>query len=152
VTSSDSDVGLTLSSDKIATGSGLYVSVVARSVGTNEYRAVLRMRSDGRMGLSLTRNSVTIAPEVLVPTLTYTSNAQFNLRVQATGTSPTTLRAKIWPTGNVEPSTWLVSATDSTSTLQTAGNVGFDTLLSSSASNAPITLSVDNLLVTTVPD
>lgn len=139
---------MTLSSDKVATGSGLYVSVVARAVGTNEYRAVLRMRSDGRLGLSISRNSVAIATEVLVPTHTYASNTQLKLRVQASGTSPTTIRARIWPVASAEPSTWLVSTTDNTAAFQSVGNVGLDTLLSSSATNAPITLSIDDLLVT----
>lgn len=109
------------------------------------------MRPDGRLAVSITRNSVVIASEVIAPGVTYSSNQRINVRVQATGTSPTMIRAKVWPTTGVEPATWLVSTTDNTTSMQTAGNVGLDTLLSSSASNAPITLSIDDLLVTTVP-
>jgi hypothetical protein len=107
------------------------------------------MRSDGRLTLRIDRNYVVIAPEVLVPAITYANNVQLNVRVQAIGTSRTTIRARVWPTGTAEPSSWLVSTTDNTASMQTAGNVGINIALSSAASNAPITLSVDDLLVTT---
>jgi hypothetical protein len=150
VNSSNTDTLVTLASDKVVTGSGLYTSVAARSVtGAEEYRGVLRMRSDGRLTLRIDRTSTNIAPEVLVPVITYGSNTQLNVRVQATGTSPTTIRAKVWPTGTAEPSTWLVSTTDNTASMQTSGSVGLNIYLSSGATNAPITLSVDDLLVTT---
>jgi 3',5'-cyclic AMP phosphodiesterase CpdA len=149
-TSSNTDVLVTLSSDKIATGSGLYTSIVARAVvGAAEYRADLRMRPDGRLSLRLGRNYETIAPEVLLPAITYAANVPLNMRVQAIGTSPTTIRAKAWRTGTAEPSSWAVSTTDNTASMQSAGSVGLNVVLSSSASNAPITLSVDDLLVTT---
>jgi hypothetical protein len=46
------------------------------------------------------------------------------VRVQFQGVSPTTIRARIWPAGAAEPSTWLLNTTDSTSAQQTAGAVG----------------------------
>jgi trimeric autotransporter adhesin len=150
VTSTNTDVLVTLSSDKIATGSGLYTSVAARAVtGAAEYRGVLRMCADGRLTLRIDRNYVTIAPEVLVPAMTYASDVKLNVRVQAIGTSPTTIRARVWPADTNEPAAWLVSTTDNTLSMQTGGNVGLNIVLSSSASSTPITLSVDDLQVIT---
>lgn len=63
-----------------------------------------------------------------------------------TGVSPTTIRAKAWAAGASEPSAWTVSSTDSTGALQAPGGIGVLTYLSSSATNAPITLSVDDLV------
>ena len=46
------------------------------------------------------------------------------LRLQVTGTNPTTIRAKVWKSGAAEPSAWQVSTTDTTAKLQAAGAVG----------------------------
>jgi streptogramin lyase len=46
------------------------------------------------------------------------------VRVQFQGVTPTTIRARVWPAGAAEPSTWLLNTTDSTSAEQTAGAVG----------------------------
>jgi len=59
----------------------------------------------------------------------------------------TLLRAKFWRDGTSEPSSWQVSATDSTAGLQGAGGIGISSYLSSSATTA-VTLSVDDLVVT----
>jgi streptogramin lyase len=45
-------------------------------------------------------------------------------RVQFQGVNPTTIRARVWPAGAAEPSTWLLSTTDTTSAQQAAGAVG----------------------------
>ena len=47
-----------------------------------------------------------------------------SVRVQVTGTAPTVVRARVWRTGQAEPTTWQVSATDATAGLQVAGAVG----------------------------
>ncbi|MFL5830029.1 MAG: IPT/TIG domain-containing protein [Solirubrobacteraceae bacterium] len=46
------------------------------------------------------------------------------IRVEFQGVNPTTIRARIWPAGAAEPSTWLLNMTDSTSAQQSAGAVG----------------------------
>jgi hypothetical protein len=46
------------------------------------------------------------------------------VRVEFQGVTPTTIRARVWPAGAAEPSTWLLSTTDSTSAEQIAGAVG----------------------------
>jgi PKD repeat protein len=66
--------------------------------------------------------------------------------VQATGASPTTLRAHAWRAGTTEPSTWQVTATDSTAALQAAGAIGIRSYRSS-GTTAGATTDVDDLLV-----
>jgi streptogramin lyase len=46
------------------------------------------------------------------------------VRVQFQGVKPTTIRARVWPAGTAEPSTWLLNTSDSTAAEQTAGAVG----------------------------
>ena len=60
----------------------------------------------------------------------------------------TTVRDKVSKTGTTEPSAWLRSVTDSTAGLQAAGHVGFGSYVSSAATNGPVTVAVDQLVVT----
>lgn len=147
--SDDTDLVATLASEKVTTGGGLYVSVAARGIsGAGEYRAVVQFRSDGRVGVRIDRSSTTIHPVVIPSGLTYGPGERLKVRVQATGTSPTTVRAKVWRDGSPEPSEWQVSATDTTGQMQAPGWVGFTTYLSRSATNGPISLIVDDVVVT----
>jgi len=149
VSTTDADVRATLSTDKLATGSGLYVSVVPRSVpGGSDYRAVVRTQSNGRLSLRLDRGATIIAPEIVVSGVTAAPDRRLDVRVQAIGVNPTTVRAKVWEHGTPEPANWLRSATDATSGLQQPGAVGLRTYLSSSASNSPIVTSIHDLTVT----
>jgi hypothetical protein len=52
----------------------------------------------------------------------------------------------VWLDGTAEPGTWLLQATDTTAALQAAGSVGVWAYLSASSTNAPVTLSVDDLV------
>ena len=58
------------------------------------------------------------------------------MRVQAFGSSPTTIRARVWLDGGAEPTTWQTSVTDSTAGLQQAGGVGLASYLAGSFSSA----------------
>jgi hypothetical protein len=68
-----------------------------------------------------------------------------NVRLQVTGTSPTTLRLKVWPATAAEPAAWQLTGTDSAAGLQVAGAVGVTAYLSSGATNAPIVLRMSGL-------
>ncbi len=151
-TRTDCDLRTTLSLDKAATGGGLYLDVLGRRINsTNDYRVRVRFNANGSVGLTLgglkgSSTLTALSASVTVPGLTYTPGQQLELRFQVTGTNPTTLRARVWPTGQAEPTTWLVSATDSFAGLQVAGAVGLQPYLSSSATNAPIVIRIDNLV------
>ena len=71
-----------------------------------------------------------------------------NLRVQVLNTSPTTVRAKVWKVGTAEPAAWQRSVTDSTAGLQTSGSVGLSPYVSSSSTQVPVTVKLDELVVT----
>lgn len=155
VSSAATQLSLSLSPDKVTTGGGLYVSVAGRAVqGQGEYRAKLVLRSDGRAVLSLIRTSstgaeTTIRAGVLVPNLTFTAGSSVRLRVEVTGTNPTTVRARAWNGAAAEPTTWLSTVTDATAALQVPGSVGLVSYYSSSATNAPLVLAVDDVLAVT---
>lgn len=71
---------------------------------------------------------------------------RLNVRVLVTGSSPTTIQVKAWKDGTTGPAAWSRTATDSFAGLQVAGSTGLRSYLSSSATNAPVTVRVDNWL------
>jgi hypothetical protein len=58
------------------------------------------------------------------------------LRVQFTGTNPTTVRARAWLSGTPEPTTWPLNVTDSTAAEQATGMVGIRLRNEDSASHS----------------
>jgi len=148
------DLSSSFSLDKVANGSGVYVNSYARRIlNQGSYYAKTRVLSNGAVSVELDRANAAGAETVLQAPLTisglsYAAGDALNVRVQATGTSPTTVSARVWKVGTVEPTTWQRSITDSTAGLQAAGHVGFTSYVSSAATNAPITLKFDNVAAT----
>ncbi|HYN29943.1 MAG TPA: PKD domain-containing protein [Dermatophilaceae bacterium] len=156
-TSTATELFLSVSQDKLATGNGLYVTAMGRRItGVGDYRGKVRINGSGAVTSSLSRNGagageVSLAGEAVVPGLTLTANDRLLLRTQVTGSAPTTVRLRVWKAGTPEPSTWQRSATDSTPGLQVGGAIGLALYVSGGATNAPVTASVDDLLVMSVP-
>jgi PKD repeat protein len=158
VSSTSNDMLLDLALDKLPTGSGSSVyhsSLVRRIDGNNYYRGMVRVLSTGVVRASLHRmvggTGLQLGDEVSVPGVTYARGDVLKVRVQATGTSPTALRLRVWKAGTPEPTTWLLSTTDASAALQAPGRVGMISYLPSSVTNAPIQATYDNLQVTAVP-
>jgi PKD repeat protein len=139
-TATDTEVRAQVGIDKVGTGGGIYSSVVARRVGTADYRGRVRFMAGGSVQIFITRNQggETNLANLVVPGLTVGANEMVNVRFQATGTSPTTLRLKVWKVGTPEPAGWQLTSTDSTAGLQSGGGIGLVTYLSGSATNAPV--------------
>jgi PKD repeat protein len=147
VSSTDTEVLVEVTTDKAATGGGTYLTVEPRVVSGSRYFADVRLLSTGGVSVRLGRiaGGETLLQTRTVTGLTYQPGTALRLRVQATGTSPTTLRAKVWRVGTPEPADWNASVTDTTAALQAAGGIALGTYLSSSATNAPVVASFDNL-------
>ncbi len=90
----------------------------------------------------------TLLSSATISGLTYTPNQVLKLRFQAVGAGSTALKAKVWKGSDAEPTAWLVSATDTEPTLQTAGSIGVISYLTSTSTSAPVSVSIDNLKVT----
>jgi hypothetical protein len=136
----------------VPTGTGTYVYVTGRKVAANsEYRAALRFRPDGSVvvGLTAFKGSTTgssLAAETLVPGKV-AAGAKVNVRLEVSGTGSTVIRAKAWADGSPEPTAWTVSATDGTAALQAPGWVALGAYASGNTTNAPQTVSFDDLSV-----
>ncbi len=139
-TATDTEVRATIGADKVGTGGGIYLSVVGRRVGTADYRGRVRLLNNGGVQVFLTRNVAgeTDLANQVVPGLTLAAGERVNVKLQVTGTSPTTLRIKVWKVGTTEPTAWNLTTTDTTAALQSGGGVGLVTYLSGSATNAPV--------------
>ena len=149
--SAATDLSLGVSTDKPMTGGGIYLTVVPRRVSTvGDYRVNVRLRPDGVISLGLARTGggteTALVGSSTVPGLTLPAGEQLRIRAQASGSSPTVVRARVWRAGTPEPSTWQVTATDSTAALQAPGVVAVRAYLSSSATNSPVIVRLDDLV------
>ena len=134
--------------DKVATGSGTYLTATPRRVdGANQYYAKIRYLANGTISLTLGRivSGTDTVLQTVNTAVTVAPGAAVSVKVQATGTAPTTLRARIWATGSAEPAGWLASVTDSTAALQAPGSVALKAFLSGTSTNAPVVASYDHL-------
>ena len=151
VASSDTDLAVTVTTDKLAGGNGSYLDLIGRRVGINQqYQARLRLRADGTVAVSLGMlngsSTVTVLkPEVAPSGLSIAGGATVSARLQVTGASPTTVRLRVWKTGTAEPATWQLTSTDSTPTLQALGAIGLQNYVSSGSTVTPVTLRVSNV-------
>ena len=134
--STDTRVDVTLAS--MPTGGGSYSTVVGRQVGASLYSGSAWVKSTGQVAVVL-KQGATVLGNVVVAGLAYAPGTALSMRVQVFGTSPTTVRARIWPAGTTEPATWTASATDATAALQAPGIVGLQSYLSSSATAGVVT-------------
>ena len=153
VSARDVQLESSVSYDKAGTGGGMYTSFVARRNGTSDYRAVVRVTATA-VTVQVQR-TVGGTATVLGSTATLAggdlaANNSVQVKFQATGNGTTTLRAKIWRTGDDEPTAWSVTTTDSTAALQTSGATGLYSYLSSSSINGPVTAKFDQFVVTPI--
>jgi hypothetical protein len=153
VTRTDADVVAAVSLDKAPVGGPMYVTQWARRTGpASGYAAKVLVNATGSVSVQLTRfvsgAETTIANPVTLAGVHYTAGMSLTIRVQATGTAPTALRARVWPSGQTEPTTWQVNASDPTTALQQPGAIGVIGYLSTAATNGPITLTTTSLTAT----
>ncbi len=155
LSSNDTDVLVSFSLDKLPVGgtSGVDQGIVARRiVGSGDYRAKVRVLPSGvvRLGVYTTNSAgaqTAIVSEANVAGITYTAGMVLDVRVEAIGTSPTTVRAKLWQHGDPEPGAWMASGTDSSAALQAAGTAGVHSFLAGTVTNAPILAQFDTFRV-----
>ena len=141
------DGTVTVSADKIADGGGMFASLLGRRANNNDYRAKIKVGSNGAVSLYLTRvinnAETTIAGPLAIAGLTMAVNDPVTIRLSLTGTAPTVLSAKVWRASAAEPAAWQLSASDSTAGLQAAGGAGLVGYLTASSTNVPVVLRFD---------
>jgi len=113
----------------------------------SDYGVKLKFATDGSVTQYLVKTvsgTDTTLASAVVSGLTYNPGDVLDVVTVASGTSPTTLESMVWKAGTTQPSSWQLTTTDSTSGYQTAGSVGVNLYLGTSATNAPMTVSLSN--------
>ena len=80
-----------------------------------------------------------LGTESVVSGLTLAPGSALEVRLQAVGSSPTTLQANVWAASGIEPGTWQKSVTDSATAQQSPGAIGLAVTVSSSNTAVPLT-------------
>lgn len=143
VSSTDTAVQTSVTLPQRPAGASAYASVIARRVGTQDYTARLVVSTTGAVTLQLQRAGTVLATQNTG--LTVDGGTPVKMRVEATGTNPTTLRAKVWTT--TEPQAWTATTTDATAALQAPGHIGLGVYLGAGATNVPFQTTFDDLWV-----
>ena len=142
VSAAATDSTMTFQLGAVPTGGGAYTSIFGRVIGSQNYAANVWVKSTGAVALVL-KQGTTVLSNTTVPGVTYSADQKLTLRLQVTGASPTTVKAKVWPTGQAEPAAWLSTVTDSTAGLQAPGSVALQATLSASSTAGTVT-RIDN--------
>jgi PKD repeat protein len=148
VSSTDTDLTADVALDKIGNSGSTQVALVGRGNSSNAYRGKIATSPTGAVTAYLTKvvaGAETTLIQTSVTGMTYTAGTTLHLRLQVVGSGPTSLKFKVWKGSDAEPSAWRLSTTDSTAAVQSAGGIGVWTYLSSAATNAPVTISIDNV-------
>lgn len=111
------DITGSVSPNVLATGASLISSIYFRWQSTNEnYRLRMEFKTTGVVSIQLEK-TVAGTPSIIAASVditgTYAANDTVNWRIQANGTS---LKAKAWKSTNLQPNTWMLTATDSAHT------------------------------------
>ena len=116
----DSSVRITYTLASGPSSGAAYEGLGARRSGSSGYRALAWHRPDGTTWLVIHRNGTAIA-STAVSGLSWSAGSSFSLLMETTGSSTTTIRAKLWAAGSAEPANWQLTTTDATPALQVAG-------------------------------
>jgi parallel beta helix pectate lyase-like protein/uncharacterized protein DUF1565 len=143
------DLTVATSEDRFPDAVGHYRSLIGRSVGTTgDYRVKVRTAADGTVAAWLIRrvgNVETVLTSATHPTLQVTPGQTMTVRLRVSGQGTTTLQAKAWAAGTTEPAAWWLTATDTTTSLQSAGSPGLYTYSNGSDNGQPVTFFWDAL-------
>ncbi len=99
-----------------------YIGVGGRVVGSNYYAARVRLAADGGVKLFALKNDSSIKQVNYEATMKVVPSEKYVVAVHVSGTSPTTVKAKVWKYGEEEPD-WQVVATDNTAGYQAPGHL-----------------------------
>ncbi len=143
VTFADVSVSGQVAFDRLPTKGKAFADVVARAHGTTSYRAAIRLAPGGAVAVQLQRvvnGAVSnITASVAVAGLSAAGAAGIGFRFELVGTH---LQFRVWSGAASEPSTWQLSADDSTAALAGAGSAGLWTDVSSNVANGPVRISL----------
>ncbi|WP_328532269.1 hypothetical protein OG984_14595 [Nocardioides sp. NBC_00368] len=147
VSAGDVDATVSVGVSRLPDAGYVWSILGARVSGADHYASRLRFNPDGTVGLHLVRSGTPVVGANVVPGLSVAPGDRLKVRLQVTGTAPTTVRAKVWPAGSTEPSGWTYELSDSTVANQLPGGVMLRGFGSSTIGTTPVEVSYDDLKV-----
>jgi RHS repeat-associated protein len=154
VTATDTDLRATFRMDEVPSGDDVYTELIARQVGDARYGVEIGLwSSDGSMMVNVFRADSqwwTTLGSLPVENTRYAPGTQVDVRLKVSGTSPTTIQAKVW-VGAEEPDDWQFTGSDDSPELQEAGAVAIASNLVEweEDSEETATILFDDVAVTT---
>jgi hypothetical protein len=124
-------------------------TILGRQIGTAFYGARLRISAKGKVDLLALRNESQLGKTRKLAS-SYKAGKAYYVKIQTSGTYPTTIKVKAWASGKKEPSKWAIVTTDATVALQAAGVVGVNAYLGSAA-KASDRVRIDSFRLTAGP-
>lgn len=144
-------VSTSFRADSVPTGTGaVALTVVGRQTSTGAYQGRVRVETDGALRLYIMRDEAALGGASAVLPGAYRPGELIHVRLQVTGTGPTTLAARMWRDGELEPTAWQLTATDRTDGFQQRGSVGLRGTMSSAATTPRIQVTVTDFHATAV--
>ena len=149
--SDNTDLTLNLAHTVKATGGGTYLTVIGRRVSANtDYRTNIKLTNAAKVQVSLGAMQSSTTETSMTSTVTLPGTIavgdEIHVRMQVFGTSPTTVRTKVWFGATSEPASWTVSSTASPANsfagLQAPGAIGLTTYISGSTTVLPAHINV----------
>ncbi|MFD7078183.1 hypothetical protein ACFV9G_28515 [Nocardioides sp. NPDC059952] len=147
VSATDVDATVSVGVDRLPDAGYVWSILGARVSGADHYASRLRFNPDGTVGLHLVRSGTPVVGANAVAGLSVAPGDRLMVRLQVTGTSPATVRTKVWPAGSEEPSGWTYELSDSTAANQAAGGVMLRSFGSSTIGTTPVRVGYDDLSV-----
>ncbi len=153
VSSSSTDMRLLVAADKPSTGGGYYVSALGRRIASvGDYRGKIKVSADGSVAVSIGRvNSA--GAETTISSAVTVSRPDLRRRRAARDAGPGGRHqpdhdpGQGLEAGRRRAGGLAADRHRSTAGFQVAGAIGIQSYLSSSATNAPLVISVDDLAV-----
>ena len=139
VTAANVDTQVKVSLDSVPVGGDSYSTLLGRSVGTSYYAANLWVKASNSTVFLVLRQGSTVLSTTQLAGVSYTPGLELQLRLQVTGTNPTTVSGKVWKATDPEPAAWLSTVTDATAALQGPGAVGLQSSYSGTSAAALVT-------------
>ena len=150
------NVRVNVNSDKVATGVGQNVVLIARRTGPDtEYRVRLRFAPDGGVSFAILRiihgARTYLSPQTKIQGVTRKPGSFVAVRVVVRDSSPTTISVRVWTAGQTEPTAWSRVVTDNNAELAQAGWLGIRFGVPASTTNVPVRYLYDRVAVSTDP-
>lgn len=149
VTASDVELSFRVAMDSPVTGGGSFIYGILRHVDAqHEYRAKVRLAPDGSVYVGVTfvigTEERDLSPEERVPDLAYVVGTSLDIRARVEG-DPATIRVKVWPATQTEPTAWTMRANAGAGLLVAPGKIGVQVYVSQESTALPVAFTFKSL-------